>query len=335
MAEQVAHRTAPVVSPGLGVAASAGVLLVAYSWLVALWPSRHGSTPDVVVQVRLWVNKPTGMSEDFGFLGTALLLLVAGYALTGPVLSGPVLSGPVGSGPVLFGRLARVLRAGGPPLLVAVVAGAVLRVVGLPPLTDAAVTAPVGALVLFTALAFALRPLTRRSPGLAVFVLVEIAFLVTLAAGWLAGDDGSGPARLVGKAAALVPVLALGQLSWLHRAGRLPAAWGVGLGLLFLALLVPVDTLFPELKGYWHPLGATTALLLFMIAVPRGETVARSRLLWWSTERAWPLFLAVPVVGYPVLTLLDALPFPLALPVALAATVLAGEALHRTTRWSA
>lgn len=312
-------RTAPLSTPGLRVATAAGLVLVAYSYLAGLWPSRHGTTPEVVAVVRAWVNKPTGLGEDFGFLGTALLLLAAGFAITGAACTG---------------RLGRVVRVAAPPLVAAVALGAVLWLLGVQPLVDVAVAAPVGALVLFTALTAAVLPLLRRHPVLAAFVLLEIACAVCLLGGWLGGDGGSAPAHAAGSAAALVPLLAVGQVSWLFRANRLPAAHGVVLGLLCLALTVPADLLFPEYARFWRPLGAVVASLLFLIALPRGEALAGTRPVRWVADRTWPLALAVPVVGYPVLGLLAALPFALALPVAVAATGGAAEALHRRVGWS-
>ncbi|MEJ2852525.1 MULTISPECIES: hypothetical protein [unclassified Saccharothrix] len=312
-------RTAPLTTPGLRVAAAAGLCLLAYSYLVGLWPSRHGSTPEVVAVVRAWVNKPSGLGEDFGYLGTALLVLVAGYAITGAAYTG---------------TLSRVVRVAAPPLVVASALGAVLWLLGAEPLVDVAVAAPIVAVVVFTALTAGSLPLLRRYPVLAVFVLLEVACVVALVGGWLGGDGGSAWARVAGSAAALVPLLALGQLSWLFRADRLPAAHGVGLGLFCLALTVPADLLFPEYAGFWRPLGGVVATLLFLIALPRGESLAAARPVRFVADRVWPLGLAVPVVGYPVLGLLAALPFGFALPVALAATVAAAEALHRKTRWS-
>ncbi|MEV0677052.1 hypothetical protein AB0I60_11065 [Actinosynnema sp. NPDC050436] len=313
MTDLVPVRTAPT-APGLPSVTAAGVLLVAYSYLVALWPDRHAHTPAVVEAVRAWVGKPTGLGEDFGFLGTALLLLAAGFALTGTGLS------------------TRVLRAGIPPLVAAVVVGGVLWLLDADPLTDAAMTAPVLALVLFAALTPALRPLELRAPALAVFVLLELACVAALLCGWWAAEGGPEAARVVGTAATLLPLPATGRLTWLARAGRLPVPHAAGLGLVGVGLLVPADLLFPDNAPYWHPLGAAVAVLLFLIALPHGGPLGPAAPVRWAARRAWPLALAVPVVGYPVLTLCAPLPFALALPVALASNGLAAEALHREAR---
>ncbi|MBW4719535.1 hypothetical protein [Saccharothrix obliqua] len=312
MAEPIAVRTPPI-APGVRVVTAAGVCLLAYSYLVGLWPNRHGFTPAFVEVVRSWVNKPSGLGEDFGFLGTALLLMAAGYGLAG-------------------GR--RVVAAHLPVLAGAVAVGAALWAVGAEPLLDSAVTAPVLALVLVAALVPALRPLERREPGLASFVLLEAGCLVALLCGWLA-DGGPEVLRLVGTAATLVPLLVFGRLAALFRAGRLPAAHGVGLGLLCLVLTVLGDLLFPEQVGYWRPLGATVAALLFVIALPRGVAAAGWTAVRRLADRALPLAVAVPVVGYPVLGLLDFLPFGVALAVAVAAVGLAGEGAHRAVGGSA
>lgn len=299
--------------PGVAVVSAAAVCLLAYSYLVGLWPSAHGAALDLVVVVRMWVNQPTGIGEDFGFLGTALLLLAAGFAVDA-------------SG---WPPLVRLLRGALPPALCAIAVAALLAVVGLEPLVDPAVTTPVAAVALFGLLVGALLPLLRRMPALGVLVLLEVACVLALLGGWAAGAGDLPALAPLGPVAGLVPLVALGQVVRLAHTGRLGRARALLLGLVCLVLLVLTDELFPADAGFWHPLGALYALLLFLIALPRGASVASARPVRWLADRALPLFAAVPVVGYPVLGLLPALPFGLALPVALAATGLVGELLHR------
>jgi hypothetical protein len=295
------------------VASAAGVLLVAYSYLAALWPSRHSSTPEVVTVIRAWVNRPTGLGEDFGHLGTALLLLICGFAVTGAVWTG---------------RRAQLARVGLIPLVVAVLLGALVRAVGADVLTDVVVVAPVAAVGCFGLLTPALLPLLRNHPTSAVLVPLVAAEVAAMLGGWA---TGSVVARVAVSAAALVPLLVVGQVSWLVRVGRLRNAAGLVIGLLCLASTVCADLLVPEDIEFWRPLGGVVATVLFLIALPRGGSFAAARPVRWLADRAWPLVLAVPVIGFPVLDLLADLPFALALPLALAAVGVTAEALQRTT----
>lgn len=61
--------------PGTAVLPAVAVLLVVYGYGYAL-PS--GTSP-VLRTVRQWANVPLGIGDDFGFLGIAILLVLAGY----------------------------------------------------------------------------------------------------------------------------------------------------------------------------------------------------------------------------------------------------------------
>lgn len=317
MAEQ--HPTSAAVGgttlPGVRVVTAAGVCLLAYSYLFGLWPSRHGHPADALVVVRGWLNQPTGVGEDFGFFATALLLLSAGYAIAG-VHRWPV--------------VARLLRRWVPLVACGVVVGSLLLLVGAEPLTDAAVTTPLAAVALSGALVAALRPVERAMPWLAVLVQLEIACVLVLAGGWATGADGPVVLRLLGSVAALVPLTALGHLAWSARAGRSTAAQGVALGLAAVAVLVVADRVMPGLAGYWRPLGGVLALLVFLIALPRGAALAATRPVRWLSGRALPLYVSIPVVGYPVTGVLaQGVPLLVALVVGTACAGAAAEALHR------
>jgi hypothetical protein len=257
------------------------------------------------------------LGEDFGHLGTALLLLVAGFAITGAVCTG--------------GR-ARLARESLIPLVIAGALGALVRVVGGGVLTDVAVVAPVAALGCFTVVTSALLPLLHRHPVTVLFVPLAVACVVALLAAWAAGSEA---ARVAGSAAALVPLLVVGQVAWLVRADRLPNAAGVVFGLVSLGATVGVDLVFPEYAAFWRPLGGVVASVLFLIALPRGGSFAATGPVRWLADRAWPLVLAVPVIGFPALDLLAGLPFALGLPVAVAAVGAAGQALHLAVGWVA
>lgn len=301
--------------PGVRVVTAAAVCLLAYSYLFGLWPSRHGHPADALVVVRGWVNQPTGVGEDFGFLATALLLLSAGYAMAG-----------VDRWPVA----ARLLRRAVPAVGCAVLVGSLLLLVGAEPLTDAAVTTPLAAVALSGLLVAALRPVERGMPWLAVLVQLEIACVLVMAGGWATEADGPGVVRLLGSVAALVPLTALGQVAWSVRAGRSTAAQGFALGLVAVAVLVVADRVMPALAGYWRPLGGVLALLVFLIALPRGAAIAATRPVRWLSSRALPLYVSIPVVGYAVTGVLArGVPLVVALLVGTACAGAAAEALHR------
>ncbi|MER5261305.1 hypothetical protein ABTZ99_04365 [Actinosynnema sp. NPDC002837] len=301
--------------PGVRVVTATAVCLIAYSYLFGLWPNRHGHDSELVVVIRSWVNQPTGIGEDFGFLGIALLLMAAGYAVAG-----------VDRWSVAVRLLRRVV----PAVVGAVLVGALLSLVGAEPLTDAAVTTPVAAVALAGLLVLVLRPVERGAPWLAVPVQLEITCVLVMAGGWAARAGGPDVLRLLGLVGGLLPLTALGQVAWQVRAGRLSAARGVGLGLLAVVVLALADRMAPDLAGYWHPLGGVLALLLFLIALPRGAALASTRPVRWLSSRAVPLYVSVPVVGYAVTGVLaNGVPVLLAL---LLGTVCAGgaaEALHR------
>lgn len=298
--------------PGVRVVTAAAVCLLAYSYLVGLWPSRHDDAGDLVVLIRGWVNRPTGLGEDFGFLGTALLLMSAGYVIAGVDR---------------WSAAVRLLRRVGVAVACAVVVGALLLLLGGEPLTDAAVTTPIAAVAWSGLLVAALRPVGRGTPWLAVLVRLEVACALAMAGGWAGAPD---VLRVLGLVAALAPLTVLGEVAWLVRAGRLTAAHGFWLGLLAVALLVVTDGLAPELAGYWHPLGGVLALLLFLIALPRGAALATTRPVRWLSSRAVPLYVSVPVVGYAATGVLAAVvPATLAVPVAVVCAGLAAEGLHR------
>ncbi|WP_306744183.1 hypothetical protein [Saccharothrix yanglingensis] len=305
---------APRAAEGLRVVSAVSVLLIAYSHLVGLWPVRHGHSPDFVVLVRLWVNRPTGFGEDFGFLGTALLLLVLGHLV----------------GPAPWSHWVRPLRRAAVAVTCAAAVAALLWLLGADPLLDVSVTAPVAAVGVYAVLAAAVRPLTRVSQALAILVLAEAACVLVLVGGW--ADQAGGPEvlRRLGPVAALLPLVVLGRLARAVRAGAVHTAAGGALGLLCVVLLVVSDLAVPDLAAYWHPLGGTLALLLFLIALPRGASLAATAPVRWLGDRALPLCLAVPVVGYPVAGVVaHLLPALVAVPIGLVCAGAAGAALHR------
>jgi hypothetical protein len=331
--------------PGLAVLAAAGVVLVGYSYLFGLWTSRYGQSPDLLVTIRAWVNQPTGIGEDFGFLGVALLLIVAGYLISetayrlGPKQFSLVLGRtavPVVLGAVLLSGVLVLL--GGEPFtdpadahlsLTVVLANLLLmpRVFGQPSLF--ALDVPVTATLLFVLLVLAIRPLLRH-PVIAVLVQLEVIGGLILLGGWANTTGGPSWLHGLGLAAGYLPLLLVGQLAWLYRDGRLNARFGVGFGVTGVVLLVVHDRLFPELSGWWHPLSASYAVLLMLIALPRGVSVADVPPVRWLASRAVPLFFSMPVVGYATLGLQRGwMPLVLAVPIAFAVSCLCAEGAYR------
>ncbi|KOX35245.1 hypothetical protein ADK67_02130 [Saccharothrix sp. NRRL B-16348] len=305
----------------MSVVTAAAVCLIAYSYLVGLWLDRHGHSSDLVLVVRNWVNRPTGVGEDFGFLGVALLLMVAGFTISGAARA-------AGTGRLPFAT--RLARRGLPALVLAAAVGALLLAVGAEPLVDPAITTPVGAVALFALLLLVLLPLHHRFPGLAVFVQLEVVCLLVLAGGWATSTGEHDALRVIGLTAALVPLATLGQIAWLFRTELLFRWHALVLGLLCLALLVLAERVFPESAAFWRPLAAGYALLLFLIALPRGASIAATRVVRWLDSRALPLFVSIPVVGYAVLGVQHLVVTPaLAIPISLTCTCLAAELLHR------
>ena len=313
------ERRTPVA--GVSVVTAAAVCLVAYSYLVGLWSDRHGHTSELVLVIRNWVNRPTGVGEDFGFLGVALLLMVAGFTVAGTARA-------AGTDRLPFA--ARLARKGLPTLVAAVAAGALLLAVGAEPLVDPAITTPVGALALFGLILLVLLPLQHRFPGLAVLVQLEVVCLLVLAGGWATSTGEHDALRVAGLVAALVPLATLGQIAWLFRADLLFRRHALVLGLLCLGLLVLAERVFPESAAFWRPLAGIYALLLFLIALPRGASIAATRFVRWLDSRALPLFVSIPVVGYAVLGAQHLVVTPaLAIPISLSCTCLAAELVHR------
>lgn len=334
--------------PGLTVLAAAGVVLVGYSYLFGLWPSRYAESPDLLVTIRGWVNQPTGIGEDFGFLGVALLLLVAGYLVSETAARLPVRQ---------FSLL--LARTAAPVALGAVLASSVLVLLGATPLTDPvdadmsfaavltnlllvprffdqpsffALDVPVTATALFVLLVLAIRPLLRY-PVIAVVLQLEIMGGLVLLGGWANESNSSAALHALGLIAGYLPLLLLGQLAWMFRTGKLNARFGTGFGFASVVLIVVHDRLLPQLSGWWHPLSAFYAVLLVLIALPRGASIADLAPVRWLASRALPLFFSILVVGYATLGLQRGwMPLLLAVPIAFVVSGLCAEGVHRGVR---
>ncbi|WP_236795087.1 hypothetical protein [Amycolatopsis sp. GM8] len=289
-------------APGVRVVVAISVVLVLYSYLVALWLNRHGYSPAILVAIRDWLNKPSGISDDFGVLGVSLLLMVAGFRVAQGI--------PV----------RRTLAATLPVLVVAAVVGAVVWFAGGEPY--AGLAWPIGVAALAAALVLA----THRLPpagGLAV-QLVVFGDLMLL------GAQGSAPLHQLGLLAGFTPLFLLGEILWSVRSGRISAYAGGALGGAAFVILFLTEHRYPEWHGFWYPVTALYALLIFMLALPSGQVAGETALVRWLSSRALWLIAAACVLGWPVLGLAyHDLPLPVSLAVAVLVTGAAAEAGYR------
>jgi peptidoglycan/LPS O-acetylase OafA/YrhL len=318
-------------APGLRVVVASAALLVVYSYLGALWLNRHGYSPTTLVAIRDWLNKPTGIGEDFGVLGIALLLIVAGFRFAQGI------------------PLRRVLAVAAPVLVVAVTAGAAVlllggepysapqhasvtplgyvsnlflvdRIAGQPALV--ALTWPLAVAALNALLAVAT---TRLAPlGGVVVRLVVLGGLV------LFGASGPAPLHQLGLLAGFVPLCVLGDVLLRVRSQRMHALTGAALGAAAFAILILTEHGYDEWHGFWYPVTALYALLIVMLAVPSGKVAGETAIVRWLASRALWLIAAAGVAGWSVLGLVyHRVPLPLSMAAALFVTAAFAEAGYR------
>lgn len=317
--------------PGLRVVVALATVLVLYSYACALWLNRHGYSPATLVAIRDWLNKPTGIGEDFGVLGIALLLLVAGFRLAQGVPLRRVLVATV---PVLVVAVTAstvVLLLGGEPYSgpqgahvtpLAYVTNLVLldRVAGQPALV--ALTWPLAVAALASILCLA----TRRLPPWAGLV-VQLVVLGDLA---LFGASGAAPLHQLGLLAGFTPLFVLGEVLWHVRSQRLHALAGAALGAVAFGVLVLTEQHYDEWHGRWYPVTALYALLIVLLAAPSGQVAGETAVVRWLASRALWLIASGAVLGWTVLGLgYRHLPLPLSAVAALVATAAFAEAGHR------
>jgi peptidoglycan/LPS O-acetylase OafA/YrhL len=317
--------------PGLRVVVALAAVLVLYSYLGALWLNRHGYSPATLVAIRDWLNKPSGIGEDFGVLGIAMLLLVAGFRVAQAV---PVRRILVTVLPVLVVAVttsAAVLLLGGDPYSspqradvtpLSYLTNLVLvdRIAGQPALV--ALTWPLAAAALATALTLA----TRRLPAWAGLV-VQLVVLGDLA---LFGASGPAPMHQLGLLAGFAPLFVLGGVLWHVRSRRLHALAGAALGAVAFGVLVLTEQHYDEWHGRWYPVTALYALLIVMLAAPSGQVLGETAVVRWLASRALWLIASAAVAGWTVLGLgYQHLLLPLSAVAALVVTTAFAEAGYR------
>jgi len=297
MTEQTSHA-----KPGLRVIVALSAVLVLYSYVGALWLNRHGYSPASLVTIRDWVNKPSGISDDFGVLGVSLLLMTAGFVVARGT------------------PLRRMLTATLPALAVTAVVTAVAQLLGGEPFLG--LGWPVAIAVPATALAFA----TRRLPpvaGLSIHLAVS---------GTLMFVGLHAPALLheAGLLAGFAQLFVLGEMLWYVRAERLKPWAGSLVAVAAFAILLLTEHRYAEWYGFWYPVTALFALLLFLLALPSGQIAGESALVRWLSSRAIWLIGAGCALGWTILGLShEHLPLVVSGAAAVLATGLAAEAGHR------
>ncbi|WP_160148703.1 hypothetical protein [Amycolatopsis alkalitolerans] len=288
--------------PGLRVASAIAVVLVLYSYLGALWLNRHGYSPATLVAIRDWLNKPSGISQDFGVLGVAVLLLVAGFRVAQGI--------PV----------RRMLVVTVPVLVVAVLVGGAARLLGGEPY--AGLLWPLAVAALGTLLALATRRL-HPVAGTAV-QLVVIGDLV------LFGADGPAALHEAGLLAGFSTLFVLGEVIGYVRAHRLPALAGGALGAIAFGVLIMTDHGYAEWHGYWYPVTALYAVLIGLLSAPSGQVAGETALVRWLASRALWLIGAACAAGWTVLGLgYQRIPLPVSLVLAVLVTGALAEAGYR------
>jgi hypothetical protein len=335
---------APPKPGGMHLVVALGVVLIGYSYLAALWPVRHGFTPDAVQLAREWLNFPLGIGDDFGLLGAGLLLVAGGFWAAGQLADDPrrlawlalvrgylpyALACTI-SWLLLLGQAEPLTAprhvdptAGGYPANLLLV-DRVLGEGALLGLGWGVAVAGCSAVLLAGTAALLTRGRWLALLGLAVQLAVVAAVSVTAAGtgGWY---------HELGRLLALVVFPLLGQLVWVARAhsGTGWAAAPIGVGCL--AVLVAAERGYSELGGSWLALTLVYAVLVVLL-VARANPVG-GRVVRWLGSRGYPTALLVCAIGYPLLGALDRVDvrFWLALPLGVLATLLIAEIVHRLT----
>lgn len=301
---------------GLHAPVVAATVMITYSFLGGLWLNRHGYSPEWLVVVREWFNKPLGLGEDFGFLGSALLLMSGGHLLIAQAMT---------RGWALFVR--QLAWQALLPAAIAAVLGLLFSFFADPlPLAFDYRANPLF-FCLVVGLAFAVLivlsvPLLPRQWHVAVVGQLAVV-TVTLTIAGIAG------APQLGVLASLVTLPIIGELLWLSRSG-LAQFWEVAPLVLFgLAVQVVAEHLFRDARNWWFPVGTVSALMLVLIAIRGRARALHPRPVSWLVSRSYYLVLLCGVLAYPLVGLLEVLTLPVSYVVALLVWGLGAELMHR------
>ncbi|GGM57600.1 hypothetical protein GCM10012275_30930 [Longimycelium tulufanense] len=324
----------------LDAARGVGVLLVLYSYVVALRPDELDEEFRLVSFVRKWVNQPLGIGEDFGFLGLALLLVTSGYQVSEAAIHGTRL---------VIGRLFVVY----PPFLLAVTVAAVLTQVessllSQPRDIDVGVSdwlANIGFLahlhispvllleltwialveMLFVLCTAAISHLLRSLTWLAI--LVQLALVAAVVA---TAREASGLYREVGLLVVFLVIPLIGQLIWSVHYTRVPRWAGALLCGASWATLAWAEREYQELNGWWYALATLYAVVGFALAIRWSAGRISPRPMIWLADRAYGLVFLQGAVGWLAFDFLHPhLPLSVVAVLALAATFSAAEISYR------
>ncbi|ASO17739.1 multisubunit Na+/H+ antiporter MnhC subunit [Actinoalloteichus hoggarensis] len=325
---------------GLSVLGTVAVVLVLYSYLVALWPNRQGETFGLVVVLRRWVNEPLGIGADFGFVGIALLLLIAGY-LGARSMDLEPLGRFAMRILVMFYALAvftaglafLILLAGGElytaPADVDPDGGSLVATALLIAPVTASVDAVPFAIVLTSVLVFLIvailcRPLARIHPAWAILTQILLCAVPVFV-----GVGAEGPLRSFGLLAFLLPVVIIGQITWSVRHSTIPLWLGVLLGMTTFQVMAWAEHSYRELLHWWYPLSAVFAVLLLLLALNHPPRFGAYGVFQWFFDRRHTILLFIPTIGWATQTASTALPVILVVVLGIGANLAAADAYHR------
>lgn len=278
---------------GFRLVIGVAVVLVCYAE-IALWFREHDQHLAAGGVIDLLVATPLRINQDLGFVGAALLLLVAGFAIAeaiGGSVIGNDMAGMAGMAGFAVRNTLRIV----PLALIATV------------LTWAAYDSSrrwahaefLFALVITLPLAWLTFRLFRRDPWIAVAVQITVCSVAYAVIPHVAGAAASP----FGASATFGLAVVLGQACWLVHARQVPLWAGSLLGAACWLAFVWGDRMgFGHDAGEANPLTLAYATVLVAAAVQVRAELATGRVMSWLTSRSYPLLLVAPGVGVLVLS---------------------------------
>ncbi len=289
-----------------------GALAVLWSHLVGAWLDANDRSWTGLDLGQAILTDPLGLRTNLGSFGVALFFFVSGFVITHAAYRET-------GRQFIVRRLLRIY----PPLFFAVLVTWLVSVVFLTPtaaggpdhwllqatLANWAISPLVIAIpvtwtlfieVAFYLIVWASKPLlTRFTAGVPIAVLAVSAFCAV-------AMNSLGPSFFeAAHSLILLPVLAIGQLTYLVLTRRLPLLAGAGLAVAsWLLLLYGLRQSRPEQIGEDMPWGASIAFagLLFLLAVTLEGRFSGSRVLTVVAKRTYSVYLLHWPIGMTALT---------------------------------
>jgi peptidoglycan/LPS O-acetylase OafA/YrhL len=321
-------------------------LLVVWDHLVAIWADRHGLSFPPLTLIRQYFTTPLGIIQDFGYLGVVLFFFVSGFIITHVAQRESGVT-------FLIKRLFRIY----PPFIVSIMiimlfqtfyfyylpsnpgmarylhyddvmsyrswsdilaAMTLINYVRIPQNVVNGVAWTLVIEVVFYLACFFVLPLLRRRPlSAALILLVACLWIVHVA------RNHGAEFFLFAASVAYIPLLLIGQLTYLVWSGRITAFW-FSIGLLgnwavFLYATLSIHSEFyPPENSY--AISTLYAYGVFVLLLVLNERLRVPKLVQFYSNLSYSLYLYHGLIGYLVLAAL----YPLAgFTIALAATVLA------------